>query len=1186
MFRFLGKPWLLGLLGVLALALLIWFLGPLFGFAGAYPLEDAGPRWFLIGCAFGIWALVQVWKAIAVQRRNRELMDQMAETPEPEPDAAEVASTEEIETLRGRFTEALAVLKKSDTKGRLGGAYVYQLPWYLIIGPPGCGKTTALVNSGLRFPLADRFGQDPIRGVGGTRNCDWWFSDEAVLLDTAGRYTTQDSYEAVDSSAWLEFLALLKKYRPRRPVNGVLVAVSLADLMQQTDTERAIQARAVKQRVQELHRHLGIRFPIYVLFMKSDLVAGFMESFGDLGREEREQVWGMTFHLDEHAGTGDGIAEFSREFDRLEGRLNEQLTGRLQQERDPQKRAQLFAFPQQFAAIKEAAEPFLRNVFQPSRYEEHPLVRGVYFTSGTQTGAPIDRIMSGLAVNLGLDPQASPAFTGSGKSFFLNRLFRDLVFREAGLAGTDLRLEKHRRWVQRGAYAAAIGITAIAATAWLTSYLRNQSYIGEVAAQTQAIQSRIEALPPQERREPLQFLPLLNALRALPGGYGDAPVPLSARFGLSQYGKLGEAARDGYRRTLEKTLLSAVTLGLEDQIRSLLGEPDKLHEALRVYLMLYDDAHYDPKTIRAWANAYWQHNWPREIPEEQRADLDRHLAALFGQEPPAYRPHELDRGLVARAREVLNRPDPAEYLFSRLQETGVGDRFPAFIVSHAAGRFADQVLERKSGKALTTGIDALYTYDAYHQGFEPQVVKLIAERENERWVLGTSASPANEANLMKDVRRRYLREYIHQWRDLLDDLTLTGGRDPRETAAILELLSDKRESPLLLLFQAIARETDLAHKEDAGQTAGRIEAAVDYVQQRAGRIGRLWEDAERIESAGGRRRPEQPPEHRVSAAFSDLHKLVDTEDGNKVSELETSLDQLHPLYIYMNNYADRVGRGPKLLDFVKQDTKEAEAVMRNARSLPAPLADWLTDLAQDSANMVSGDLQAELNRLWKADVLPLCRRATHDRYPFRLASKAEIPLKDFGQLFGPNGGLDRFFKENFSSLVDTTTDPWRWIGEDQGISGEALAQFQRAATIREAFFGAAGSDLAIEFKLEAVDMDSQAKQFILDLEGQVITFRHEPGRSWRLKWPVPAGTGRVRLSFLDLTDQEYSVTEYGSWAWFRLLDRATLKKIDDELYRVTFRTGDLRVTFDLDALSVRNPFGVTELRRFRCPTRL
>ena len=110
--------------------------------------------------------------------------------------------------------------------------YLYDLPWYVLIGPPGSGKTTALVNSGLKFPLSprrQRRRRSP--ALGGTRYCDWWFTEDAVLIDTAGRYTTQDSDATGDKQSWLAFLDLLKKNRPRQPINGVIVAISLEDLM-------------------------------------------------------------------------------------------------------------------------------------------------------------------------------------------------------------------------------------------------------------------------------------------------------------------------------------------------------------------------------------------------------------------------------------------------------------------------------------------------------------------------------------------------------------------------------------------------------------------------------------------------------------------------------------------------------------------------------------------------------------------------------------------------------------------------------------------------------------------------------------------------------------------------------------------------------------------------------------------
>ena len=140
-------------------------------------------------------------------------------------------------------------------------------------------------------------GQDAVAGVGGTRLCDWWFTDEAVLIDTSGRYTTQDSDAAVDRVGWEAFLDLLKRTRVRQPLNGVLVAIGLNDIARAPQAERIAHARAIRSRVKELEAKLGARMPVYLLFTKADLIAGFTEFFGGLDRDRRDQVWGTTFPL-------------------------------------------------------------------------------------------------------------------------------------------------------------------------------------------------------------------------------------------------------------------------------------------------------------------------------------------------------------------------------------------------------------------------------------------------------------------------------------------------------------------------------------------------------------------------------------------------------------------------------------------------------------------------------------------------------------------------------------------------------------------------------------------------------------------------------------------------------------------------------------------------------------------------
>src|SRR5262249_1290809 len=150
------KRWVLSLLGLIAISLLVWFVGPLFAFASYKPLEPETARWLVIGALFAIWIGQLLWKWVKQLNANRQLLSGLAAQHTAPQSETERASAAELSDLRRRMQEALGVLKKMRVKGTLGSRYLYQLPWYIIIGAPGAGKTTALLNSGLRFPLAER----------------------------------------------------------------------------------------------------------------------------------------------------------------------------------------------------------------------------------------------------------------------------------------------------------------------------------------------------------------------------------------------------------------------------------------------------------------------------------------------------------------------------------------------------------------------------------------------------------------------------------------------------------------------------------------------------------------------------------------------------------------------------------------------------------------------------------------------------------------------------------------------------------------------------------------------------------------------------------------------------------------------------------------------------------------------
>ncbi len=174
--------------------------------------------------------------------------------------AAGPESRPEIVALRSEMTRAVAALKRGAAGPARGRNALYALPWYVIIGPSAAGKTTALARSGLSF-VSNVAGAPKVRGTGGTRNCDWWFGQEAILLDTAGRFATEED----DRDEWMAFLDTIGRLRPERPLDGLIVAVSAPDILAASEDERESLAAKLRDRLDEVLDRLEIVLPVYLV---------------------------------------------------------------------------------------------------------------------------------------------------------------------------------------------------------------------------------------------------------------------------------------------------------------------------------------------------------------------------------------------------------------------------------------------------------------------------------------------------------------------------------------------------------------------------------------------------------------------------------------------------------------------------------------------------------------------------------------------------------------------------------------------------------------------------------------------------------------------------------------------------------------------------------------------------------
>ena len=1196
--RALGSGISITIMVAIAFSLLIWFLGPHIAIGETRPWGSE----IALVITLGVIALLALTMILIIVirkgRKDKEMAEDIVETADTTTaDVDDEFVIAELSELKGKLKEAMGTLRKS----KLGRRSLYELPWYVMIGPPGAGKTTAIVNSGLNFPLADTLGKEAIGGVGGTRNCDWWFTDNAVMIDTAGRYTTQDSDADEDNVGWLGFLNLLKKHRKRQPINGAIVAISLSDLSMQDEETQSNHAAAISRRLKELREKLGVRFPVYVLFTKSDLMVGFTEFFDALSKDDREQVWGFTLPLPKKKKSQAApIDALDEEFTGLLNQLNAHSLEIMQHEIDPQRRSLIASFPSQVASVRSTAKGFLNQIFQENRYEDRHLLRGVYFTSGTQEGAPIDRLMMGMARTFGIGRQAIGSGRGSGRSFFLTRLFEDVIFSEAGMVSADDKVERRYRWTKRTAIAAAIVAGLGLGGFWARSYLGNSDLIAEATDkvdQFRTAASTIENNPVKDSDLP-GVVPALNLLRDIPGNpVGDVTRNNSGLgFGLYQGGVVGNQAIQTYQRALNELFLPRILLRLEDQMQANMNNREFLFEALKVYLMLGKQGPMDQNLITEWTSLDWDVAYRGNDRAALRADLDGHLKELLAQPMDTI---ELNGPLIEQIRDLLSDLPLARRLYNGIisSPAATSSELSVFRLTSIGGANLDRAIVRSSGAALSEGIPGIFTRKGFHTVFLDEALSVEARATEEAWVLPTENSEGlselDLAFLSRDVLDLYYTDYLAHYEELLGDADIIPLENLRHAVEITQILSQS-SSPISNILETVAEETKLTVPPQAEGLAEALpEGAADAVTGGAGvlltqeltdrlsqRQRRVFELMQTQTGGGGSANAEPPaPGQEVEDRFEQLHQITE-----RIDQQPSTIDNYLSILIEVSRELQSLQNG----DGAATDDSTAIIRFREfSETLPQPLRRWSTQITSGSSGITATGTRASIDSLWKSEVLPTCQQALSNRYPLNRSAETEVGIADFKRLFAPEGMIDGFFNTHLREYVDTRSRPWKWktVNEtDLGISDAVLLQFQYASQIRDTFF-AGGPDPDVTFQMEPFSLDERAQEVTLEVNGETLVYRHgEALRAAAFKWP--GGVGQGAVVFQPIIDGTSNVLRRnGPWALFRLLDTAELRSTSAaDRSLVIFNVGGRAAVFKLQSTSVFNPFALPALQAFKCPS--
>ncbi len=322
--------------------------------------------------------------------------------------------------LQLAWAEVIKQLRKA--KLRTPGNPVTAAPWYLLIGPPGAGKTAAIKNSRLAMPFTEVI--PGFRKAQGADSGDWYFLDDAILIDTPGYFVAQGTPS--DGQAWRSMLQLIRKTRHLPALNGVVVCVP-ADVLLSSGQPQAHELGIIlRQRLNEVMRVLGVRCPVYLLVTRCDQIYGMTRFFQSFPDTTFSQAMGAI-----NAQNFDPGAP-ARFVDTAFAQLREEL-GRLRMvilgsKYAPEMETQALLFPEEFFALKDAVAAVVRAAFEPGQQTETPFLRGLYFSSARQEGVAASALME--RVGFGAERQT---LSTANLSLFLRDFFGRILQQDRAL---------------------------------------------------------------------------------------------------------------------------------------------------------------------------------------------------------------------------------------------------------------------------------------------------------------------------------------------------------------------------------------------------------------------------------------------------------------------------------------------------------------------------------------------------------------------------------------------------------------------------------------------------------------------------------------------------------------------------------------------------------------------------------
>jgi type VI secretion system protein ImpL len=1169
-----------------------------------------------------IWLGVWLWRKNKARKAGEALGSMLEQQGEQTSAKGGAPANAEISALRGRMQEAVKTIKTSKLGQTSGSSALYELPWYITIGNPAAGKSTAIVNSGLTFPFDDG-GKTVIKGIGGTRNCDWFFTTEGILLDTAGRYSIHEE----DREEWMGFLDLLKKHRPRAPINGILVTVSIGELVGNAPGFAISLAKNLRQRVQELTEKLEVFAPVYVLFTKADLIPGFHDFFVDLDWNERDRVWGATLPYDQ-SSRSDLIAQFDQRFDELYEGIRSMSIAQMSRAQGESLPAGLLTFPSEFAAIKPALQAFVATLFEDNPFQFKPIFRGFYITSAIQSpdiqNASNERVIRKFGLS---SANLQTVRTVMAHGYFLKELFSKVIFPDKNLVQQYTSKTKLR--LRQVTVLGALAFLGLAMGGWSWSYLNNRTLLENVEQDlAKVVRVQEGKIDLQSRLEALGILQ--DRLSQLEQFNEDHPVSIG--LGLYQGEILADKLRKEYFTGVSNVMLAPIKENLESFLAEVNAHPERLkpqspqanagqnrnsapqtykdatpsdvedgYNALKTYLMLASHDHIDVGHLSDQMTRFWRRWLEANRGTMTREQLIRSAGRILSfhlehANRPDWPTIDNNVAIIDEARENLRRV---------VRGMPAAERVYAEIKARASTRFAPITVANLVGPdnaALVAGshvVSGTFTLEAWREYVQAAIKDAATnEQKSADWVLQTSTKndltlEGSPEQIQKSLIAMYKRDYADEWRLFVQGVSVSSFDSFPEAVNAMSRLGDPQTSPIGTLVKVIFEQTSWDNPSLAN--AGLQKAQKGFIEWFKRSILQMAPSQVQVDVNVSAKTAEVPMGP-IGKEFAGFGRLMVPRD-NSEPLLDVYLKQLSKVRTRLNQLKNQGDTGPGAIKLMRETmdggTSELAETLRfvdeqmltgmpdNQRAVLRPLL--LRPLLQTFAAIVRPAAQ-ELNKTWEAQIYEPFNLKLAIKYPFASRSNIEASPTEIAQLFGPEGAIAKFVETTMGSLVvrrgnTLTSRTWGDLGLT--LQPEFMNEFTRwvspleggAASNAGGGTTAGGGGAAAGGTPQSVFMlrpqpSPGTTGFIIEIDGQKLTYRNDIAQWSNFVWPNAAGVPGAKITATTFEGKIIEIANFpGRFGLEKLINSAQRKRQPDGSFRMSWNNEGVEVSADLRLVS-------------------